>query len=54
VKDTDWKKDSASQQEAPQTATKAGKDVCQPRNNAEKSNKREHHFSFTKMPSAFR
>jgi hypothetical protein len=51
VKNSDWKKDSASYQEAPKAMCKASEDVCQPRNKTQKSNELTHHLSLWKRPS---
>jgi hypothetical protein len=53
VKDADWKKDSASHQEAPKPLSKASEDMGQPSSQHRKANYVAHQDSFTKMPSAF-
>jgi hypothetical protein len=53
VKDADWKKDSASHQEAPEALCKASEDVGKPSGSAKATNDLSHYDSFTKMPSAF-
>lgn len=54
MQDANWKKDSASYQEAPEAMCKASEDVGKPSKRDCDANKPAHHASFTKMPSEFR
>jgi len=53
VKNSDWKEDSASYQEAPKALCKASEDMGKPSSAAKAKNDLSHQDSFTKIPSAF-
>jgi hypothetical protein len=52
VKNANWEKDCACNQEAPHSMSKASEDMSEPCKEAQQSDDFPHYVSFTKMPSA--